>query len=354
MTILEVQFGVWLGGQDSPFGVQGALFHRWLPNGELDAIEVPTEDKAARVKVWFDRKGYVENGWIKYDHKRTEIPEELMRRQALLDAGALLGRITLNDVSQEQLDAVQGQQEGNVHYVAVGKRVAKYVYKAVLKVVRVLKWSYGQYWLEEPSPWDSRNQTVGSYLHGRVQVWFDSRDGRRPFRPNSISITLTSRVGATKCADYITELDWQAVARAISGGSTPPISARTLVEANRLAVHGQLRQAVVEAATALEIALNDFARKGPATAEELGQFLDLGLRAKLIIMAAIRRRIDRTELDTVLKLVALRNGIVHEGINPPEESFSLLDQAMVSIAKWIPAPRPRLLSPDGSNVVYPE
>ena len=48
------------GTSPSGFPRSGVLFHRWLPAGIDDAIEVNTGTPNARLRFWFERCGYVD------------------------------------------------------------------------------------------------------------------------------------------------------------------------------------------------------------------------------------------------------------------------------------------------------
>jgi hypothetical protein len=93
MATLLLKFGVLLENYNiEEFDRhKGPLFHRWLPDGEKDAILVDVPDPTAELKVWFERRGFVDDRWIRFDYSRPEIDPEIMERQAILDAGPLRG-----------------------------------------------------------------------------------------------------------------------------------------------------------------------------------------------------------------------------------------------------------------------
>ena len=41
----------------------GVCFHRWLPDGESDAITLPVGWPGAELRVWMRRTGYVRGFW---------------------------------------------------------------------------------------------------------------------------------------------------------------------------------------------------------------------------------------------------------------------------------------------------
>ena len=74
----------------------GPIFHRWLPDGEKDSILIQTKSRNVKVLVWFERCGFVQDGWIKFDYKKRETNSTILKRQAKLDAGPLRVRIEVN------------------------------------------------------------------------------------------------------------------------------------------------------------------------------------------------------------------------------------------------------------------
>ena len=66
----------------------GPLFHRWLPDGQQDSIVLDTGHPNSDLEVWFERRGFVDDGWIRFDYKRREVDPEIMSKQGVLDAGA--------------------------------------------------------------------------------------------------------------------------------------------------------------------------------------------------------------------------------------------------------------------------
>jgi hypothetical protein len=75
MSALLIRFKIELANPDfaSYEPHYGPLFHRWLPDGDHDAIVLKTDDPNLELKVWFERRGFVENGNIQYSPSRFEV-----------------------------------------------------------------------------------------------------------------------------------------------------------------------------------------------------------------------------------------------------------------------------------------
>jgi hypothetical protein len=155
----------------------GPLFHCWLPDGERDAITLGGAAEDFTLKLWFERFGYVDEfGYIRHHHHRREVDPNVVPKQAVLDAGALLGSIELRDVSSEALAAVEGAVDGDPNYIALGKRIVKRILEpAVSRLLKILRINYGQYWLREYEPWDSRKASIGAHCDNFQPNW--SLDG---------------------------------------------------------------------------------------------------------------------------------------------------------------------------------
>jgi hypothetical protein len=168
MPDLSLRFEIPLRDYTNPWPANGPAFHRWLPDGERDALALDTEDPAAELRVWFERRGYIgtegpDEGFIRYSPDRREVDPAIMERQGVLEAGPLLGAIGLRDVPNDQFRAVAEGRTGDPAYVALGKRVVKrVVYPPVSRLIDILRTTYGQFWFRPLAPWDSRRQSLGN------------------------------------------------------------------------------------------------------------------------------------------------------------------------------------------------
>src|SRR5947209_19407465 len=85
-----------------PWSARGPMFHRWLPDGEADAISLQTADSPkSDLSVWFERRGYMDGNRIKYDHERHEIDAAKTPWNGSLCGGYLTGLLVLYGLSEE-------------------------------------------------------------------------------------------------------------------------------------------------------------------------------------------------------------------------------------------------------------
>jgi hypothetical protein len=105
----------------------GARFHKWLPNGRDDAVVVPVTDARNSLELWFERRGYVQDAFIRYDAGRFEVDTDVMRRQGYLDSGVLFAEARFAHAAASELTAVRNNARDSDDYVAVGKRVVQFL-----------------------------------------------------------------------------------------------------------------------------------------------------------------------------------------------------------------------------------
>ena len=112
-------------------GLYGPQFHRWLPDGEKDAISLDTGNSNATLKIWFERRGYVDGNLIKFDYERQEVDPEIMSTQGKLDAGPLKGLLDILDISDEEVSLLKEKKVDDKRYLAFEKKIIKLFYNPV-------------------------------------------------------------------------------------------------------------------------------------------------------------------------------------------------------------------------------
>jgi hypothetical protein len=298
----------------------GLSFNRWLPDGRKDAIRFPTKDKRNSLEIWLDRTGYVdEKGFIRHDPKRTEVAVEVMARQARLEASPLRGEATLGTVSQSEMKAVREKSIGSREYIQVAERILDFVVPPLSTFLDLVRTQYGQYWIRELHPWDSRNESIGNYCRSLSLRWRESPDGEwQDFVPDKAVVTLTGSVPSFD--QFLTEADWRTIQdTCATQPEGPSLAIRIAARAHRLHVDGSINEAFIQAVTAIELALEEFLKsKTPESsavrALVLGdQFMNLPLRTKVALVSSAAGLLSPSTLDDVLQGIDLRNRVVHEG-----------------------------------------
>src|SRR5262249_45874573 len=128
----------------------------------------------------------------------------------------------------------------------------------VYRFISILRYQYGQFWLNQLEPWDSRNMTLGAYCTSQFHLmWTRDSDptARYHFHPTPSGATIRMQPPPGRgYEEFLTENDWRSLQehRCLEdvGLGTQLLGHAT--EALRL---GNLAQAFVNTISALEIGL---------------------------------------------------------------------------------------------------
>lgn len=354
MDALLLKFGVPLDESESRSGLHGPLFYRWLPDGEKDAITLNTIDKNAKLKVWFERYGFEDGGVVTFDYGRREVPPDIVPTVGVLDGGPLHGLLELRSLSEERLDALRSNKIGDENYVALGKYVVKLLFPPIANFINILRVNYGQYWIENLEPWDSRKESLGWYCGNKIQIRWSLDGGKnwQPFRPDQPSVELTTTL-QENYLDYISEQDWQDL-RAVCGKDyTPSVGAFALCRANEFLDKNDLRYALIDGVTALEIGIHEYVRNRlPADNslhKELAAFWNLPLRAQLISLGLAIGKAGMQEITDTIEAIKLRHDLIHEGIEPSDAHRQKIIALLKTASTFMTGPSFRLPTANPGN-----
>jgi hypothetical protein len=320
---------------------RGPLFHRWVPNGRSDALVLNLPGGV--VSMWFERRGKTTGiGYIEYDHKSAEFDVELMARQALLDGGALFGEVSLTGLTDAEYQAVVENRVGSEDFVSLGKRVVQdYVDPSILMLTQLLRDVYGQYWLKVQDAFDSRRYSLGHHCHLLEMKWQAPDKSWHEFVPNepTHAVIYARATFNRKYPEYLSSQTWSQIQRLLDAGYTPPLASVIAQYAHRLADQGFLRQALVEAVTAVELAIDHRLKSGNSPlANSIRGFEKLPLDACLVISAA-NLSISADTLSEALRCITIRNKAVHEGVDPPPTATTALNALLETISHLLGEPR---------------
>lgn len=347
--------------QPYPFGHEGPLFHRWLPDGEKDAIALNTGDPRAELKVSFERRGFMDDGHVRFKWNRREVDPSVIPRQAVLEGGYMVGWLKI-EVPDEELENLGKVSTGGLAYEALGKRVVRLIRPPVNKLINLLRANYGQYWLREVREWDSRSNSLGSYCAILGVRW--SLDGGKTWPEFTPTERFSEHFAAGRMAsdeefrrELLTEDDWRELPNVVNGGYEPPLAAFLLTRAYQLLDQGHLRQAFIEGVTALEVALDDYIKQHRGASKTLSghleQFQTLPLQTKVAAIAVISGLIPAGDVDDTVAAYKVRNLIVHDGAHPSDSDEPKLLVLLRTAAALIPGPKFRFLRTHTQNMLSP-
>src|SRR5437867_1898301 len=81
--------------------------------------------KATSVFMCGERRGFLNDNFISFDHSRREVDEKVMAEQAILEGGPLLGKTEIQGISEEEASAVKENLIGDDKYVRLGERIVQ-------------------------------------------------------------------------------------------------------------------------------------------------------------------------------------------------------------------------------------
>ena len=348
MTIVKMSFHLRLETRTfaGPLRIVGPLFHRFVPNGRDDAVFLTPEGDPHEIRIWFERSAKLAQGLLKWERDGTQFDEAVMRRQAKLEGGPLCGEMLI-DVSVEEMVSLLrnpkalnepfGEDSGDDPiYASLGKRVIEELQPRLSNFISTLRNQYGQYWLEELSPWDSRRDTLGTYCSSVLSlVWWNeqTRDWRRFLPTNSGSRITVERPPGRGYAEYLTEEDWRRFqrTRCLSDVST---EVQLLGNATRALDFGERRQAFIEVMSALELVV---ARRLASTSvmakRAIQSFLNRETQSAQIAVILLATGANSIEIEEALEALKVRNRVAHEGYLPSDVEATALRNVMKTIQR---------------------
>lgn len=246
MSAVLIKFVIRLG---DPNFSGGPLFHRWLPRGIQDCIE--TQVAGGQLRLWFERRGYTEQGMVRFDFERREVDDSIVVKQGRLDAGPLFGMLNLDSVTSTTLDVLKRDVTGDAEYVSLGRTIIKSLHPVLARLVEHLRVRYGQYWLTPLEKWDSRYRSIGAICDDWNMGWSEDNGATwHRFKPDK-SVRNYGPLERTKFNEYMTQSDWAALKASVEKGEELPLAAELVTNSHRLASELQLRHALVEACSML-------------------------------------------------------------------------------------------------------
>ncbi len=342
MTTLFLQFLVHLKNYNIEFSPEGPLTHRWLPDGEKDAISLDTGDSDFVLKVWFKKRGYVSGSMIEYASDREEVDPSIIPKQGILEAGVMTGFLEVKSIATDKLNAVTSNLTGDANYVSLGKEIVKKIQPLIASFLRILRIRYGQYWLNDFLPFDSRSGSIGGYCSSLRMKWsLDGKTDWKDFIPDQPALHMTSTFTRDYASyrNYITEEDWNQIRKEASKEYSPSLSMSILIKSCEYLDQGDLKRAILEGVTALELATGEYLRDKLGTlgltANDLGKFNEIRKRDKSMLVAALSGKVSSTEIKNIDEIITIRNGIIHEGKDPPPNVETMLRSLINAVSKLI-------------------
>ncbi len=327
------------------FAPSGAAFHRWLPNGRADAIELGTGHPGSHLHVWFKRWGRVierDNGTLAevvYVPNVAELTDEAVAMQGRLSSGPLLGELSTAAWSAVERAAVQEGAIGNDTYIALAKRVLEVLVPPLQRLIGSLQTDHGQYWLRDLETWDARKSSIGNYCRSlQLSHSLDGGQSWREFTPSENVISLKGSYSglAVYRRAHLSRDDWFGLPALAKSFPLDSPALELIGNARELEdLRSDLRTAVVHTATAAEVAVSEFLSRDADGKRYLlaviPGFENLTAEAKFSIIGAALVRVPHDILVASAPAWDFRHRIVHKGWRPREDDRLAVSRAVASL-----------------------
>jgi hypothetical protein len=148
---------------------------------------------------------------------------------------------------------------GDPEYLRLGKRVVKRILDpALLRLTRILRLHFGQHWLEVQKPFDSRQYSLGHHCNLLNMRWSLNGSDWTDFIPDTPTHAPLNLVMNTSVySQLLTEQDWSELQKLMSAGFEPSLATTLAARAYELLDEDRFRHALLEAASALEVAIQE-------------------------------------------------------------------------------------------------
>jgi len=333
--------------------IQGPLFSKFFPNNNQDNVELKFEKGVA--KFWFERRGYIdESGLIKYDFNKKELKEDLIFRQGIIQGGPLFGELIIS--SNYQTNLTSQDLNNNDDIMQFSKSIVKIIALETQKILDILRYNFGHYWIIENINWDSRKCNLGFHcknlLHLKLfdeenAIWLDLV----PESPRA-TINLTSKI-SSDFSDYLTEKNWLKFKGLVNQGHSPSFAQKQLIKAFITLDSGDLEKAFIDAVTVLEIALDKYYKSINNKSEKIGKLFnrikDIGNKEQLSNIFINHDTVATIDLEAAIDAIDIRNKIVHEGYTPRHDDKVKLEVLLKLNSLLIDEPFSNLISSNTGN-----
>ena len=320
MSGILLQFNVNFKNYEKRSSPYGPLMFRWLPDNQNDSLDFITSNSNFILKGWFERLGIMKDRWIEYDPHKREIDESAIEKQGVLDAGILFCQLEVKNMVKEEYDAITNFKKDDKNYIKFTKKILPIMLESINKLIRIFNQKYGQYWMEEILPHDSRSASLGNYCHQFKMKWSNDKGKTwNEFIPTPIIIRgIFSVESAISCAEnYIKKEDWINILDDLKKDFPPILPLQLLVRSWAYFNQGHIELSVIEGVTSLELTINYVIKEKlhrlNKTINDIDKIKHSEFPEKIILICSFYESVSSTELRDCLKIYNIRNGLVHEG-----------------------------------------
>lgn len=236
--------------------LHGALtFSHWLPIGLEQGILTEDKNQKFKILLWFDEKS---TWWA------SQPTADELKSHVNINARYVNADIEIMDLENDLLKYMEACGSSNppcekdvsldVQYEKIAQDILLETMNRVNRLIAFARSKKGQYWLSECKIDSDCLRHYFRIFNGRGKV-----DNGPIFR-FSPSRTDVMRITMDEADRYVKESDWPAFREFVIGNQRPKLVGELLAGSEDLLSGGHYRSAITEAVTALELAVNSFAR----------------------------------------------------------------------------------------------
>ena len=295
--------------------------HRWLPNNRNDCIDFITGNSDFVLKGWFERRGTTQNTFFEYEPNKAEIDESIIEKQGATDAGSLFCELEVKNMIKEQYDTIINSKIDDPNYIKFTKRILPIMLQPINNLIRIFRQKYGQYWLEEIPPYDSRSESIGSYCHGLGMKWSNDKGNTwNDFTPTPLIMRGVFILESPKTyyENYIKKEDWINILNDVKTDFLSKLPLEFLVRSWGYFDQGYIDRSVIEGITSLELTINLIFKEKldrlHKVIDDIDKIKKSEFPEKIILICSFYESISEMELSGCLNVYKFRNNLVHDGI----------------------------------------
>ena len=324
MNSLRIRFIVRFEDHRIDFCPYGPLIHRWLPDGEKDAILLNAGNSDYELKIWFKRRGNTTDNFIQFALNEEDVVEAVIPKQAILEAGPMSGELLVKNINSDAYNDVINNQQ-NEGYSKFADEIIRVILPPLNNFLRILRFKHGQYWINEIEKFDSRTGSLGSYCNGLQMKWSnDNGKNWNDFEPTNLVMKAISMLGSktSYVHDYLTKNDWEKIKSEVNIEFESSLAKELCINAWKYFDQKDIKHAIIEGVTALEVCISETVNKGlrrlNTEINDIDDFKHSKLETKLTVVCSLKLFVTETELNNAIEIYRIRNKIVHDGQQAPK------------------------------------
>jgi hypothetical protein len=309
----------------------GARYYGWYPNCEENAILIPLNVENVELKVWHKEDFYY-RPIGESEEEATKLAgirkRDKERSNGYLYPGPLIGKLSFSQVPESLTSAIEEEQFNDDKLVSFCKKIAHFVYEGAGRYINVLRYQYGQHWLIPVEKYQE-GDGLSNYFYDYDIRWHNPKDNLYYIISPKLGERVINIIFLGDCNNpekqAVEKNDLQNLISACQQHYKPSIAAQLLLNAHELADKGEWRLALVETATALEAAVNQFLTG--AIEPEFRKEVSLSSRKSgidrntITIIAATLAGATKESIESARELIKIRNAYIHDGIIIDDEKL---------------------------------